>query len=55
MTTYIPRRRLLQGAAAAGLVPLAGQVFAADKAARFTIGAKDFLLAAAEMHRFADR
>jgi beta-galactosidase len=44
MTTYIPRRRLLQGAAAAGLLPLAGQVFAADKQARFTIGPKDFLL-----------
>ncbi len=44
MTTYIPRRRLLQGAAAAGLAPLTGQVFASDKAARFTIGAKDFLL-----------
>jgi beta-galactosidase len=44
MTTYIPRRRLLQGAAAAGLLPLAGQVFAAEKQARFTIGPKDFLL-----------
>lgn len=48
MTTYVPRRRLLQGAAAAlgtGLVPFASPAHAADgKPPRFAIGATDFLL-----------
>ncbi len=46
MTTYVPRRRLIQGAAAAAgsaLMPLSGQVLAAASA-RFSIGPKDFLL-----------
>ncbi|MDL2353766.1 MAG: beta-galactosidase [Pseudomonadota bacterium] len=43
MTTYLPRRRLIQSAAAivgAGLFPLAG----AGAAPRFSIGATDFML-----------
>jgi len=43
MTTYIPRRRLLQGAVAAGLLPL-GALAQTPAAARFAIGPKDFLL-----------
>ena len=46
MTTYIPRRRLLQGAAAtagSALLPLSATVQAAAST-RFAIGPKDFLL-----------
>jgi beta-galactosidase len=46
MTPDLPRRRLLQGAAAAAgsaLLPMSAQVLAAGSH-RFTIGDKDFLL-----------
>jgi beta-galactosidase len=44
MTTYLPRRRLLQGAAAAagGLLPMSA--FAQAASPRFAVGPKDFLL-----------
>lgn len=43
MSTDLPRRRLLQGAAAAALLPMTGIVHAAASH-RFTIGPSDFLL-----------
>lgn len=46
MTTYIPRRRVIQGAAAAAggaLLPLSAQVLA-SASTRFSVGSKDFLL-----------
>jgi beta-galactosidase len=43
MTTYLPRRRLLQGAAAAALLPMSATVLGAAST-RFAIGAHDFLL-----------